>query len=94
MHSLSTHHYADRGVGEKHQNTNNTIEACGDTFVKRIKQHNVMFFFCCVIMSEEGFPFTSIVLDLAATLFTPETPKVFCGLKHFTHLSIGIVVSG
>ena len=25
-----------------------------------------------------------IILDLAATLFTPETPKVFCGLKHFT----------
>ena len=28
-------------------------------------------------------PVTSIVLDLAATLFTPETPKLFCGLKHF-----------
>ena len=37
--------------------------------------------------------FNSNVLDLAATLFTPETPKVFCGLKHFTHPSIGIVVS-
>ena len=24
------------------------------------------------------------ILDSAATLFTPETPKVFCGLKHFT----------
>ena len=32
-------------------------------------------------------------LDLAAMLFTPETPKVFCGLQHFTHPSIGIVVS-
>ena len=31
--------------------------------------------------------------DVAATLFTPETPKLFCGLKHFTHPSIGIVVS-
>ena len=50
IHSLSTHHYADGGVGE-------------------------------------------VLLDLAATLFTPETPKVFCGLKHFTHPSIGIVVS-
>ena len=27
-------------------------------------------------------PFTSIVLDSALTLFTPETPKVFCGPKH------------
>ena len=35
---------------------------------------------------------TSIVFDLAATLFTPETPKEFCGLKHFTHPSIGLVV--
>ena len=35
----------------------------------------------------------SIVLDLAAILFTPETPKVFCGHKHFTHPSIGIVVN-
>ena len=33
--------------------------------------------------------FTSIVLDLAAMLFTPE---VFCGLKHFTHPSLCIVV--
>ena len=30
-----------------------------------------------------------IVLDLAAMLFSPETPEVFCGLKHFTHPSIG-----
>ena len=37
--------------------------------------------------------FTLIVLDLAATLFTPETPEVFCG--HLTPPpppSIGIVV--
>ena len=34
---------------------------------------------------------SSIVLDSAATLET-ETPKVFCGLKHFTPL-IGIVMS-
>ena len=30
---------------------------------------------------------------LAETLFTPETAKVFCRLKHFIHPSIGIVVS-
>ncbi|CAB1426949.1 unnamed protein product [Pleuronectes platessa] len=35
------------------------------------------------------FPVTSIVLDLAATLFTPETPNGFTGLKHFTQPSIG-----
>ena len=35
----------------------------------------------------------SIVLDLTAMLFTPKTPKVLCGLKHFTHPSIYIVVS-
>ena len=35
--------------------------------------------------------FTSIVLDLAATLFTPETSNIFCELKHFT--SIGTVLS-
>ena len=32
------------------------------------------------------------VLHLAATQFTPETLEVFCGLKHFTHPSIGTVV--
>ena len=31
---------------------------------------------------------TSIVLDLAVTLFTPRTPNVLCRLKHFTHPSI------
>ena len=36
---------------------------------------------------------TSIVLDLADMLFTPETSEVFCGLKHFAHPTIGIVVS-
>ena len=42
---------------------------------------------------KEWSPFTSVVLDLAATLLTPETPKVFCGLKHFTHPSIVTVLS-
>ena len=36
-------------------------------------------------------PVTSIVLNLAATLFTADTPKVFGG--HFTHPSIGTHVS-
>ena len=38
-------------------------------------------------------PFTSIVLDLAATLLAPENLEVFCGLKHFPYPSIIIVVS-
>ena len=54
---------------------------------------HVVFFFCCFIKSEKGVLLTSIVLDLAATLFTTETPKVLCGLKHFTQSSISIVVS-
>ena len=29
-------------------------------------------------------PVTSLVLDLAAILFTPEIPKMISGLKHFT----------
>ena len=32
-------------------------------------------------------------ITLAETLFNPETHKVFCELEHFTHPSIGIVVS-
>ena len=43
---------------------------------------------------EEGVPFIATVLDLAATLFSPESPKGFSGLKHFTLPSIGIVASG
>ena len=50
-------------------------------------------FFCCFFTFEELSPFTSVVLDLAETMFTPETPEVFCGIKHLTHPSIGIVVS-
>ena len=56
---------------------------------------HVRFFPELFFMSEEVVTSygTSNVLDLAATLFTPKTLKVFCGLKHFTHASIGIVVS-
>ena len=45
---------------------------------------------CCVCFSvvcvhlKTWSPFTLVVLVLAATLFTPQTPKVFHGLKHFT----------
>ncbi|CAB1428689.1 unnamed protein product [Pleuronectes platessa] len=42
--------------------------------------HSLPYIFSCI-----GFG-----CYLAATLFTPETPAVFCGLKHFTHSSIGI----
>ena len=49
-----------------------------------------LLFFLCL---KKESPVTSIVLDLAATLFTPETPKGFYGLKHFTHHSIGRVLS-
>ena len=42
--------------------------------------------FYCLITSEEE-------VALAETLFTPETLEVLFGLKHFTHPSIGIVVS-
>ena len=41
--------------------------------------------FCGFLHLKTWSPFTSIVFDLAAMLFTPETPKVFCGLKQFTH---------
>ena len=37
-------------------------------------------------------PVTSVVLDSTATLFTPETPEVFCGLTHFTCPSLGTLI--
>ena len=47
-------------------------------------------FFSVVFFSfEEVVAFTSMVFDLASTLFTPKTPKVFSGCKH----SISTVVS-
>ena len=42
---------------------------------------HVMFFISCLRIWS---PLTSIVLDLAEKLFTPDAPKVFCGLEHFT----------
>ena len=54
----------------------------------------ILWFFLGVFLRlKKWSTFTEIGLDLAATLFTPEPPKVFYRLKHFTHPSIGIVVS-
>ena len=53
----------------------------------------MLCFFCCLITSEDRLLMSSIILDLARTLFTPESPKVFCALKHFTHPSIGMGLS-
>ena len=39
--------------------------------------------------SEEVVPFTSIVMDLAPTLFTPETPKGFVDSNTSHPTSIG-----
>ena len=50
-------------------------------------------FFVLFLRLKKSSPFTSIVSDLAATPFTMETLKGFCGLKHFNRRSIGIVVS-
>ena len=59
------------------------------------EQYGGMLCFLSVVffMSEDSSLISSIVLDLAATLFTPETPKVFSALKHFTHPSIGILLN-
>ena len=43
-------------------------------------QRTLRFLMLFIVRLKNRSPFTSIVLDLAATLFTPETPKVFfCG---------------
>ena len=53
----------------------------------------VIFLSVVLLNLKTRSPFNSNVLDLAATLFTPETPEVFSGLSHFPHPFIGIVVS-
>ena len=54
----------------------------------------MLCFFCCFVTSEEVVTIDFNCIEFyALTLFTPETPEVFCGLKHFTNLSIGIVVN-
>ena len=66
---------------------------CGllsDDTTRAVWRH-VVFFLCCFITSEGE---ATLDFASAAMLFTPETPEVFCGLKHFTHPSIGIVVGG
>ena len=41
------------------------------------------FFVCCFIKSKEVVTVEFNCIDSAATQFTPETPEVFCELKHF-----------
>ena len=51
-------------------------------------------FSCCFFTFEEPVTsYFSCIGVLAATLFTPETPKVFFELKHFMHPSIAKEVS-
>ena len=54
-----------------------------DTWMTPHEQHRGMLFFFLLLY----------YVMLAATLFTPESPEVGCGLKHFIKPSIGIVVS-
>ena len=51
------------------------------------------YVFSVLLRLKKDSPLTSIVLDTALTKFTPETPKVFCGIKHFTHSFIAIRLS-
>ena len=61
----------------------------------RVEQRTVAFLNASPLLTRplRRSPRTSIVVDLAAMLFTPGTPQVFCGLEHVTHPSIGIVVT-
>ena len=55
------------------------LQIKGYLFTTRaVSRRLVVFFLCCFITTSEE------EVALAETLFTPETPKVFCGLKHFT----------
>ena len=51
------------------------------------------FFSVVLLRLQKRSQLTSFVFDSAAMLFTPNTAEVSCGLKPFTHPSIGIVVS-
>ena len=53
----------------------------------------MLWFFCCFLTSGEGLTIDFNCIGSALTKFTPETREVFCGLKHFSHPSIDIVVS-
>ena len=147
VHSLSTHHFADGGVGEVFDSTkyfrrgkqcfsqsdpffrcNKTERKGASTLLMRchpsvrkpihsyptrneviytilrclqtLGWHHTSsidscFNFSVVLLHlKKRSQFTSIVLESTAMLLIPETLGVFCGLKHFTHPSIGIVVSG
>ena len=63
-----------------------------DTWVRPQEKYGGSFW-RCFLRLKKGSPVTLIVSYLAAMVFTPETPKGFCGLKHFPHPSISIVVS-
>ena len=67
--SLSSHHYARWRGGWSVWIHKTLLEFQGVNSVVFIRY------------TKKCSPFTSIVLDLAETLFTPETPKVSCGLK-------------
>ena len=71
---------------------NNVAYGHLDDTTRAVWRHFLLLSFV-FIRFKNWSPFTSVVVDLAATLFTPETPKVFSGLKHFTYPSIGIGVS-
>ena len=66
-----------------------------DTWTTPHEQYGGIFRFVVVIYLrlKKWSPFTSILLNLAATLLTPETPEVFCGLEPFTHPSVALVAS-
>ena len=56
------------------------VGACGhlDDTTGAVWKH-VVFFFLLFFTSEDKSLIFSVVLDSAPTLFTPETPAVFCG---------------
>ena len=68
------------------------MSGLADTWMTPHEQYGgiICGFSSCFITSE-----VSLLLQLYWILLTfyPETPEVFCGLKHFTHPSISIVVS-
>ena len=64
--------------------------------LRTVRWHHTSRMEACYLVSlrlELWSTVSSVVMDSALILFTPETPEVFCGLKHFTHPSIFLVVS-
>ena len=73
-----------------------TIEVNGDqlTKLKKQQQINIKCFHTAPVVSSKchlhrvfSLNVFLLNLDLASSLFTPETSKGFCGLKHVTHPS-------